>query len=307
MSNWLSYIIGKNGNQSLLRLLIILSIILILIWIFKRFDLSGSHEGFSQDERFVAKYNTEVYDEFYAEIYDKIHIPQNQFDAVKQAIKMTEPTSRSVFLDVGSGTGGLVSFLQNQGYNAYGIDKSEAMIKYSMKKYPDIKVKNGDILTPMAYDRNTFSHVLCTDFSIYQFKDKANLFRNIYYWLNPNGYLVLHLVDRKKYDPIVSAGKPMLLDSPQKYATERITDTEIDFIDFKYKSSVDFTKKDITVVTETFTDGNSYNVRQNEQTLFMEDMQDIIYTLQYCGFINHGQIALPFDENQYIFVLERPL
>ena len=307
MTNWVSYILGKNANQRMLRILILLSIILILIWMFKRFDLSGVHEGFTQDERFVAKYNIEVYDEFYAQIYDKIYQPQNQNDAIKQAIKMTEPTNKSVFLDVGSGTGCLVSYLQDQGMNVYGIEKSEPMINYSLKKHQDLKIKQGDILTPMTFDRNTFSHILCTDFSIYQFKDKAMLFRNIYYWLNSNGYLILHLVDRNKYDPIVAAGKPKLLDSPQKYATERITDTEIDFIDFKYKSVVDFSKKDLTIITETFTDGNSYNVRQNEQTLYMEDMQDIIYTAQYCGFINHGQIALPFDENQYIFVLERPL
>jgi SAM-dependent methyltransferase len=229
--------------------------------------------------------------------------------AVLDAIQMTHPTpANSLFLDIQSGTGSLTAFLQNQQMTVYGIEKSKAMIDQCLSNYPSLKIKNDDILAPITFDKNIFTHVLCTDLSIYQFKDKAQLFRNIYYWLQSNGYMILHLVDRNKYDPIIPAGKPPLLtESPQTYTTERITNTEIDFIDFTYKANVDFSKKDTTVITETFVDSLTHNVRQNEETLYMEDIGDILAIAQYCGFINHGQITLPFDKNQYIFVLERPL
>ena len=42
-------------------------------------------------------------------------------------------------------------------------------------------------------------------------------------WLKPGGYLILHLVDRERFDPIVPAADPLIMVSAQKHAKERIT------------------------------------------------------------------------------------
>ena len=162
----------------------------------------------------------------------------------------------------------------------------------------------------MLYDKATFSHIICTGIhnAMYHCQDKRTFLRNCYHWLIPNGYLILQLVDRERFDPIPASGKSKVLVNPQKIATERITEAEINFNDFQYKSSYDFSKKEKVVLTETFTDSISRKVRQNEHVLYMEDVDQILYLARNCGFVVVGQTNLveKGDEHQYIYLLERP-
>jgi hypothetical protein len=61
-------------------------------------------------------------------------------------------------------------------------------------------------------------------------------------WLMPGGYLIVHLVDRETFDPILPPGNPLYVVSPQKYAKERITQTKITFNDFIYTSNFSLDK-----------------------------------------------------------------
>ena len=56
------------------------------------------------------------------------------------------------------------------------------------------------------------------------------------------------------------------LKNPQKYASSRISDTMIDFVDFKYRGKYDFSQLNDNKVKfiETFTDDLTKNVRQQE-------------------------------------------
>jgi hypothetical protein len=38
----------------------------------------------------------------------------------------------------------------------------------------------------------------------------------------PGGTLIVHIVDREKFDPMLPAANPLYIVSPQKYAKERI-------------------------------------------------------------------------------------
>jgi SAM-dependent methyltransferase len=300
-----------NTNTIWLTLLCILGLFLIIIAINKRLNIDDYHEGFSQDAAFSVKTDLAIYDDFYVEIYDKIYLPELQTDyIIERVVKMTDPSERSVFLDIGSGTGHLMNALQKSGFAVYGIDYSPSMINCALSKYPGLSIHQGDVTVPLTYDRGTFSHILCTNMTIYQIRNKREFFQNCYYWMKPNAYLILHLVDKNRFDPIVPGGKPTFLSSPQKYAKDRITDTVIDFIDFQYKSSYHFGDSDIVHFKETMTDGLTNNVRQNEMTLYMEDYNDILHIAMRNGFIVHGQVNMlePLgDEHQYIFVLERTL
>ena len=294
--------------------MIILATMLVVMTLYKKLD-NHKAEGFNQNTAFVLKRNNEIYDSYYAMIYDDLYKtkPRVEFE-YKQIVDMTHPTKEnSVFLDVGSGTGNLVNKLTEEGYPAYGIDESHAMVDVSQHKYPKIDTKYGNAMDSMSYDRGMFTHILCMNFTIYHFQDKARFLRNCYNWLMPNGYLIVHLVDRSKYNPIVPIAVPSGLNNPQDYSDKRITDAAVQFPGFSYKVSTDFTPKGSpstqddkrVVVTETFKDDTTHNVRQNELTMYMEDINDILFIAGRCGFVVQGSAQFINDRYQYIYVFER--
>ena len=72
-------------------------------------------------------------------------------------------------------------------------------------------------------------------------------------WLLPGGYLILHLVDRDNFDPILPPGNPLLYVSPQKYAKKRITTTKVKFDDFSYSADFSLNEKtNIATFNEKF-------------------------------------------------------
>ena len=120
----------------------------------------------------------------------------------------------------------------------------------------------------------------------------------------------MHLVDPDKFDTIIPGGIPDLLKNPQQYSPRRITDTNIDFIDFQYKGSYDFSKKDQNKVLlkETFTDELTKHVRQQETNFYMEPMNVILQLASRTGFIPKGEVSMePFSHDKYqkLVILER--
>ena len=53
-------------------------------------------------------------------------------------------------------------------------------------------------------------------------------------WLQGGGYLVVHIVDREMFDPILQAANPLLMLTPQRHSPKRITTSKITFDKFKY-------------------------------------------------------------------------
>ena len=292
-------------------LLVVLALALMAGQLFKKVLNRAPHEGFTQDSPFVSKHNADIYDSYYAMIYDDIYKPKQRVAyEYQKIIDMTHPSpGNSVFLDVGSGTGALVNELTAQGYEAHGIDKSQAMVDVAQIKYPDAasNIKCGDAKDSMSFDRASFTHITCMNFTLYEMdsESRATFFRNCYHWLVPNGYLIIHLVDRDTYSPIVPGAIPPTIENPQKYAKKRITDSAIDFYDFKYKNSTKFEKNGEVLIKETFKDAKNGNIRENEMILKMDSMKDIMFLAQRCGFIPHSQSTYTTDENQYIVILEK--
>ncbi len=259
------------------------------------------HEGFTQNEPFILKSGADAYDEFYAEAYDDIYLPDDYAKAtVKAILNATGASDNSKFLDVGSGTG---SILKVMGNRCIGIEKSQSMVnKCKAKCGSDAKVINDDVLDPLAFSRYQFSHILCLNKTIYELSDIHKFFTNCRNWLQNGGYLIVHLVNPAKFNTVVPAGMPVFISNPQKYINQRITRSEVDFGDHIYQA-----KYDGQQFTETFTDKASGKVRQNEHVLDLQDEASIIKLAQMCGFSMHGQINMePIngDEHQslYIFV-----
>lgn len=290
-------------NKVLLQILINLFILAVLMLIVRYFnDTVVLTEGFVQKEKFVLKKDGKSYDDFYAQVYDKIHSPDPKKE-LAEILKITGADRNSAFLDVGSGTGCTLSALSESGAKCIGIDKSEAMVTVAKEKCGPL-IKHGDVTEPIQFTRNQFTHILCLNQTIYEIEDKHAFFTNCRYWLRNGGALVLHLVDKNRFNTVV--GRPFLLDNPQKYVKERITKSETDFGDFTYFAKYDIRQKGASTFVETFTDAVTKNVRQNERTLFMDTEETVLKVAQQCGFSQHGKInmaSINDDEFQNIYVL----
>jgi SAM-dependent methyltransferase len=305
---------SKNPNLILMKLTIILAVILVLVLLYRVSEPPKPQvEGFQQREPFVLKTDKYIYDPIYVELYDGVNNTDTRSDKeLIEIIKMSEPSSQnSIFLDVGSGTGYVVNQLREAGYNVFGIDKSTAMVNYAEKLYPESEYQCGDVTDSMTYEKGTFTHILCTHFTIYEIEDKRTFFSNCYYWSVPNSYLIVHLVDKNKFniEPPNANKKPTLFQWPT--AVTRETNTKVDFADFIYSASYDFSKgknSSVVVFKETFTDKETKNVRQNENSLYMESIDNIVGIANNVGYIVHAKINLETcngDPNQYLYVFER--
>ena len=301
--------IGRTLYSKTLFLLVVLVIILMMIWCSNTF-YSDKMEGFTQDGPFVIKRDDEIYDDFYAEVSNKLYEPENTSDFLVDIMLKNAglDPKNSILLFIGYCDE--INKLQDKGFNVFAIDKSQATVDYNLEKHPKLQIKIGDYQSPMTYDSATFTHISCLGFNIYRVQDKISFFRNIYNWLIPNGTMILQLADRNNFDTIIPAGKSKLLgNNLQKYAGERITETEIDFGKFTYNSKYNFSEanvNDIVTFSESFTDNNTQKVRQNEQTYYFEDIQPLVRMIMKSGFTAKMQVRLKNDEFQYLFIFVRP-
>ena len=297
------------------KILIMISLLLIIIVFFKYVNkvspYTKSHkEGFQQQQDFIFKKGTDIYDDFYANIYDFLVFNEVKNDyEVGVILNQNSPNTKSVILDIGSGTGHHVAKLsENKNLEVIGIDMSPSMVKKAKENYPNLHFKQGNVMDKNNFNNNTFTHIMCLYFTIYYIEDKANFFNNCMDWLMPGGYLVVHLVDRYKFDPILPPGNPLFVVSPQKYAKQRITTTKVNFNQFVYNADFKLNESsDIAVFDEKFK-FNDGKVRKQEHILYMKDIGDILNMAQDAGFLLHAKIDLlkVAYEYQYLYVFMKP-
>lgn len=292
------------------KVLLFIALLLITVVFFKSIEIPNlNKENFENQDKFLFKSGNEVYDDFYAKIYDYLVFNdlKNAYE-IGEIVNKTSANDTSVILDVGCGTGHHVDTLSQQNLNVVGIDISPSMIKKAKENFPNREFTVGNALDGSQFNHNSFTHILCLYFTIYYFPDKRQFFDNCMDWLMPGGYLIVHLVDREKFDPILPPGNPLYIVSPQKYAKERITTTKVTFNDFVYNSDFKFDKgTSVATFDEKFKFKNG-KVRKQEQKLYMEDTQDILTISQQSGFILQGKIDLVncAYENQYLYILVKP-
>ena len=270
----------------------------------------GIKENFEKRGELVVKRGNNVYDDFYADIYDKLVFCQqkNEFELGTMK-KITKLSKTSNILDIGSGTGHHVAEFTGNGFKAQGIDISPSMVKVSKDKYPESKYVVGDALNGMTFPQQSFTHLTCLYFTVYYIKNKRLFFENCYNWLAPGGYLLLHLVDRDNFDPILPAGDPLTIISAQKYAKERITSSAVKFKGYDYRSNFDYQpKKDLALLNEEFKNNKTGDIRKNEHVLYMPTQKYILSLAKDIGFILHSKnsmVKCQYDK-QYIYILQKP-
>lgn len=258
---------------------------------------------------------TEIYDDFYSTVYDELVFNKTKIDyEIGQWITHTRPNKQTIVLDIGSGTGHHVSSLKAHGYNAIGIDISPSMVNRAKENYPDLDFKVGDVLDTTIFPQESFTHITCFYFTLYYIQNKQLFFENCIRWLTPGGFLAIHVVNRDKFDPIIPAGNPFNIISPQKYAKKRITTTTVKFDEFEYKSNfqmketIESNEEPNVVMKETFKTNKTGNVRQNEHQLYMLTQAEILDIAKSVGFIIESKIDLvdcQYD-SQYVYILQKP-
>lgn len=312
-----SFIQFYNKMSNFGKILIFICILLAVVIFFKYVDNAVKlRQGFTtidssegKSEKFDYYTNDTLFDKFYSNIYDLLLLNNTKNDyEIKNIIKSTNLDKNSKILDVGSGTGHHVGELTNMGYDIIGVDKSKAMVEKSKENYPNANFQIGDVMQPSTIEPGSVSHIFVLYFTIYYIQDKTQFLKNCMKWLNYGGYLIIHLVDREKFDPILPPGNPLFIVSPQKYAKERITQTKVTFNDFVYTSNFDLdTSKDIATFNEKFK-FNDGRVRKHEQILYMEPVDEIVSKAQHAGFFLKSIVNMVSCayENQFLYIFHKP-
>ena len=318
MSNYFSYIYNslfKNNTEDnrVFKDLLLISLIALTYHVYKeKVDDTNelySVEGFTQDERYIYKGDGDCFDEFYISMYNTIYNNYKYFPLeLEHIIKSTMPTNNSVFLDLCSRTGLFVNELNKYNYNAHGLDNCKNMIEFSKKNYPNNNIINGSIIDPMTFNTNSFTHIICNNFNIYRYKEKGIVFRHCYYWLKPNGYLIMHLINPTKFDTIMPVAKPTLYNNIQKKIKNRIRRCNVDFLGFKYNSEYRFEDNNIMKIIEKFKDKQNGNVRHQERDLYLDSLENIEKLARINGFHLHSKAKMTRingDKHQFIYIFEK--
>ena len=297
-------------NNSLVILIIILLFIIIVSRLIKNSNL---REDFKNPTRqIVIPSNDNIYDKFYAGIYDGLF-----GDRAKVLFEVTQITQHALkkwgsqnsikILDAGCGTGWHTKLLSKD-YNIIGLDRSAHMINQAKKINNANVLKLGNMKDSTIFNRNSFTHILCLYYTIYYINNLNKLFSNFRKWLVPRGMIVLHIVDRDNFDPLLNAASPFPLFSLQKYSKKRLTESKVHFNDFLYKGKFDIDKSnDIATFSEVFKYKNKSKIRKQKHKLYMPDISTILEKARDNGFkLVHkiGLIPVSFEYN-YLYIFRK--
>jgi ubiquinone/menaquinone biosynthesis C-methylase UbiE len=116
---------------------------------------------------------------------------QNLVSRMRFALEMLQArvAPGSKVLDVGCGAGQLAGELMRRGYEAWGMDISEAMVAFARQQYHRDRFQAGDI-ERMDYADNTFDAVTCLGVLEYLSRDEPAL-REMWRILKPGGWAVI--------------------------------------------------------------------------------------------------------------------
>jgi len=306
------------------RVLLFFLLFAVIFFISKSFNQSQKKEGFEDmvsDSKFSVKSNmNDIYDDFYANIYDELlyYNFKNKYE-IGVLLNNTNPTTESIILDIGSGTGHYVGNLASKGYNINGIDISPSMIKKAKQNYPEYENHfiHGDVLDINVINPNTLTHINCTDFTIYYIKNKSMFFQNCMNWLMPGGYLLVHLVDKNNFNYKIPSSGLFNNDkiSEKTVGISRIIQNKVAIPKYKmdYSSTFEINiDNNQATINESFKGllDNDQLIRKNSHVLCMESIDEINSMALNEGFILQGIVDIGNIEqsrqSQYIYIFTKP-
>jgi SAM-dependent methyltransferase len=258
----------------------------------------------------IVKQDANTKDAFYAAVYDQLFNQKvnNAYEVGAIINKYPDISNQTVALDVGAGTGAYMSaFIKNGITNITGIESSADMIAQAKKAYPEMKLNivRGDPTVVSAFKPNSFTLASMLNFKVYHIPNTEQLFSNIYDWLKPGGYFVLHLVDPSKLN-----AASMLASASSSLPSHKRTHAKsvVKFNEFEYKSDVQVFPNDMVQYMEVFTHDKTGKVRKYVRNFKMPSPQTFIELATGVGFNMLGQIDLvkAQKEHQYFYLFYKP-
>tara|TARA_Y100000385_G_C13059330_1_gene623542 strand:- start:855 stop:1781 length:927 start_codon:yes stop_codon:yes gene_type:complete len=256
---------------------------------------------------------TNIYDKFYSGVYDTLFESniKNEFEwyNVKSYTLTKNNFSKNdiKILDLGCGTGGHLALYRRDKYRAVGIDKSYKMLQKAKKISNNAVLIKGDFHNKSTFKNREFSHVTCFFYTIYYSNRVAKIFKNVNHWLKPKGFFCVHLIDKKKFDPVLErASKLIPLYNPQKHSKERVTKTKLKFDKFNYLADWSF-DKDNVIFTENFMFNDDSTHRQNVHKFKIKPIQYYVKLAKKNGFelIKIIDLFPANHENNYIYIFQK--
>jgi SAM-dependent methyltransferase len=287
---------------------------------------SGLSEGFesgatttseSEKSRTVWFENDELFDEFYASVYDNLtqlagRYPQEVSLIMHQWKKSAEFDTMDI-LDCGCGTGIATVMFAKQGVNSIiGLDKSEAMLRRAKavtvlaadlpkEKRESVSFLQGDMMQEATFSPGQFSHAAVLFFTVYYSSDTVGLFRNLFSWVRPGGQIAIEVVNKYKFDPLLEAASPFVGLTVQKYSKKRVTKSKVEFDKFSYEAEFDLQDPGAEF-REVFRFSDK-SVRRQRHTFTMRDINEVVHFAQTAGWNYNGFVDLMTAGFEYAYVL----
>ena len=289
------------------KLFILFFILLFTIFIFNKHKEFNQLENFDTlKKRYEIKRDKDIYDEFYTNHYDNIIT-----DTYRHEYEFNLLTSSNIIkkkhkiLDIGSGTGLTTNLFNKSKYNIIGLDQSKHMIKYAKNKYPKATFKLGNIIDTKLVEHNYFNIILCLGKTIYEIPEIHDFFDKCYNLLEDDGYLILHVVNEKKFNPHARNNINKNNSNFRKIKTDNgiyesiyevINNKDInnDYnTDNNTDNNIDYNKTEpYSQYTEKFTNTSNNNIRKNIKTMYMPELIDIDKIAESKNFENTDVIKL---------------
>ena len=224
----------------------------------------------------------------YSDIYDllmsyKEGIIIYQCDDVCDRARMDHFRTVQI-LDIGCGTGRHVCEF-GKDYSTLGLDISEDMLtlaKQKNERFAKTRLLLGDMHTKEIIRSHFCTHITFFYFSFYYSANPKQVLDNCKQWLVEDGYLVLELVDRDKFDPVLEPANPFPLLSIQNYSSVRKTTSDIYFNDMTYHSDFIVHNEDICYFQEKL-EFPTQSI-ENQHILYLPSLVKTMNLLEECGF-----------------------
>jgi len=303
-------LIKKFNDFSMIEKILILFFILLIISLFCQFSRNRI-EGFQDiNNKIEIKDIETLNDDFYTKVFDVLTFNKIVSDfEVGNIITNTQPTERSIILDVGSQSGYLVNLFKEYTPNVIGVEKSKKLIDMAKKRYPSCENKflNDDILNNHLFHQNSFTHIFCLNLNFYYIENKKQFLENCFTWLIPGGYVAINLVPEEKLNAknnILNIRKNVY---PDFVDPSLLLSDSIKFTDFVYKPKFKKLDSERMMFSEKFSFNNG-KIRNQETMLYIKSIDDTIKIAKYLGFIILKQFSIKDKSgiSSFLYIFQKP-
>ena len=169
----------------------ILCLVYITIYIKKKWCKEGFNTNMNHYKN--AKTYEEIYDEFYAYLYDDLFYQEGYYSGLCETILKYINHVYNNHLCIGIKHGGHVNQLLKKNMKTISISKSPAVIRRCQYNYKDNVYKQMDSYDTDMYlfDAHTFTHISLIDNELYYTSDLSTFLSNCSHWLILKGYLMI--------------------------------------------------------------------------------------------------------------------